>query len=150
MKNVVALEQRCQKRARGQVASEKEEPRTQGKGVALVREHEECTSLCIEHNRDPREYEPEEDFFEGEADEKRKDRKSSGQLQAYALDRVRTQLIEARAQVKHLQDLEEELWKHLHPICRWVSGGAAPYTGRTIATGAGKGGYVSRGVLQRW
>ena len=27
-------------------------------------------------------------------------------------------LLEARARVNHLQDLEEELWKQLHPVCR--------------------------------
>ena len=50
------------KRAREYVASEQKEPRTPGKGVALVRKPEECKSLCIEHNQEPREYmyEPED------------------------------------------------------------------------------------------
>ena len=41
--------------------------------MALVREPEECTSLCTEHSWTPREYSPDEDFEQCEADEKRKE-----------------------------------------------------------------------------
>ena len=41
-------------------------PRTPGKGDALVRKLEELKSLCVEHSRELRDYEPEEDFSEGE------------------------------------------------------------------------------------
>ena len=73
------------KRTREQVASVKEEPRTPGKGEALVRELEGCKSLCTEHNRDHKEYDPEEDFAEGEKEERLLDKKFRGR--AYALDK---------------------------------------------------------------
>ena len=91
-----------------------------------------------------RDLETEEDFSEGEAHEKQKDRKFAGQ--AYALDTMRTDLLKARAQVKHLRDLdsEEELWGHLHPICRCgflveLRRSCVGDTGRTTTTGAEKG-----------
>jgi len=59
---------------------------TLGKGEALVREPEELKSLCIEYSREPSGYSPNEDFAEGEADEKRKDRKFRGR--AFSLDRL--------------------------------------------------------------
>ena len=77
---------------------------------------EELKSLCVEHSREPREYDPEEDFSEGEEYEKRQDRKFASK--AYALEQVRTDLLKARARVNHLQGLEEELWEQLHPLCR--------------------------------
>ena len=40
--------------ARENVASEQEEPRGHMEGCDVVRRPEECKSLCIEHNREPR------------------------------------------------------------------------------------------------
>ena len=41
-------------------------PRTPGKRDALVRKPEELKSLCVEHSREPRGYDPEGDSPEGE------------------------------------------------------------------------------------
>ena len=61
------------KRTREQVGV-KDEPRTPGRGVALVKEPEELKSLCLEHNRGAKEYSLSEYFEEGELEEKRLDR----------------------------------------------------------------------------
>ena len=61
----------------------KEEPPTPRKGgVALVRQPEELKSLCIEHNREPREYSANEDFDQGERDGKRMGRRFRGRALA--------------------------------------------------------------------
>ena len=88
------------KRTREQVGV-KDEARTPGRGVALVKEPEEL-SLCLEHSRDAKEYSMSEYFEEGELEEKRLDRQFRGR--AHSLNRVRTKLKEARAGVEHLQD----------------------------------------------
>ena len=91
-------------------------PRTPGRGVALVREPEELDSLCVEHSRDSVDYLPSEDFEAGERDVKTQDRIFANK--AYALNKVRRDLIVARREVDHLSNLEEELWTQLHPVCR--------------------------------
>ena len=91
-------------------------PRTPGLGVALVRVPEELDSLCVEHSREAAEYYPQEDFEEGERDLKNQDRVFANR--AYALNKVRRDLLVARREVDHLSNLEEELWKQLHPVCR--------------------------------
>ena len=103
------------KRTREQAASVEEEPRTPREGEALVKDPEECKSLCIEHNREHKGYYPEEVIAEGE-EEKVVGQEVQGQ--GVRTRQVRTQLLKARAQVEHLQDPEEELWLQLHPVCR--------------------------------
>ena len=92
------------------------EPRTPGRGVGQIRVPEELDSLCVEHSREPVDYTPNEDFDEGERDVKTQDRIFANK--AYALNKVRRDLIKARREVDHLSNLEEELWKQLHPVCR--------------------------------
>ena len=52
--------------------------------MALVRQPEELKGLCIEHIREPREYSANEDFDQGERDdrEKRLDRRFRGRARA--------------------------------------------------------------------
>ena len=90
-------------------------PRTPGLGVALVRVPEELDSLCVEHSREAVDYHPSEDFDAGERDVKTQDRIFVNK--AYALNKVRRDLIVARREVDHLSNLEEELWTQLHPVC---------------------------------
>ena len=141
MANDATNQWRSQWRSEAQEKRAKELPRTPGKGVVLIREPEESKSLCIEHSREAREYAPNEDrlYAQGEelGGEERKGRGFRGR--ASSLDRVRTKLIEARAEVELYEAQEEELWKELHPVCRtgvgdwWNCAGA---TTRDTTTGA--------------
>ena len=79
-------------------------PRTLGRGVGLVRVPEELDRLCVEHSREQAEYTPEEDFDAGEREVKRQDRVFANK--SYALNKVRRDLIKARREVDHLQNLQ--------------------------------------------